>query len=107
MWKGDKSWWDFCAFQYVLETYTEGRKTGRTYDPYGGGFVDGPENGTPPQPWDMACQPNQLFVDEVKEIEVPHTAYVKVETLCGFISCHLLVLFAYKSLASGHKQKLG
>ena len=43
-----------------------------------GGPVDGPENGTPPAPWAIPCQPKMLFKDDKIKIEVPHTAKVKV-----------------------------
>lgn len=45
-----------------------------------GGYIDGPENGPAPGPWDIPAQCEELFKDEKKNIEVPHTASVKVCT---------------------------
>jgi hypothetical protein len=45
-----------------------------------GGHIDGPENGPAPGPWDIPTQCEELFKDEKKNIEVPHTASVKVCT---------------------------
>ena len=68
-------------FQYKLETFTEGRSTKKKKKPYKGGPVDGPENGPPPPPWGIPCQPKCLFRDEKVKIEVPHTAKVKVKKI--------------------------
>ena len=64
--------------QYTLETYCEGRSTGSKYEPFRGGQVDGPENGTPPPPWEIECTYDKLFLDHTKKLEVPHTAHVQV-----------------------------
>jgi len=64
-----------------LETFTESRKTGKKRKPYKGGPVDGPENGAPPPPWSIPCNPSHLFNTEKKKIEVPHTATVMVSFL--------------------------
>ena len=103
-------------FQYQLETFTEGRKTAWAFDPYSGRCalalalalalahiephpslatptgqpVDGPQNGPAPGPWDIAAQPSEMFKDEVKVFEVPHTASVKACHGClgvGMIQC--------------------
>ena len=81
------------VFQYRLETFTEGRKTKKKKKPYKGGPVDGPENGTPPPPWAIPCQPKCLFKDEKVKIEVPHTAKVKVTTPFGFFSASFHPVF--------------
>ncbi|KAK3585813.1 hypothetical protein CHS0354_038330 [Potamilus streckersoni] len=65
------------ALHYILETFGESRSTGYKTEPYKGGFVDGPENGPPPPPWAIPCQPDSMFKDDTKKIEVPHTASVK------------------------------
>ena len=41
--------------------------------------IDGPCNGPAPGPWDIQAQPPQMFQNQKTEIEVPHTASVKVE----------------------------
>ena len=38
----------------------------------------------PPLPWDICCQPKALFQNEELFIEVPNTAYVKVENYYSF-----------------------
>ena len=40
--------------------------------------IDGPCNGPAPGPWDIQAQPPQMFQNQKTEIEVPHTASVKV-----------------------------
>jgi len=45
---------------------------------FSGGPVDGPQNGQPPAPWNIALYANEKFKDDVKRVAVPHTAYVKV-----------------------------
>lgn len=64
------------ALHYTLETFGEGRTTKPKRVPYMGGPVDGPENGPPPPPWAIPCQPNQMFTTHVIKIDVPHTSVV-------------------------------
>ena len=71
----------YLYFQYTLETYSEGRSTGYVDVPYTGGVVDGPEHGAAPPPWDIPCQADNLFVNQVKKLEVPHTATLKVNNV--------------------------
>ena len=47
---------------------------------YEGQPIDGPQNGPAPGPWDIASSPAQLFQNQVQQVEVPHTASVKVRT---------------------------
>ena len=42
--------------------------------------IDGPSNGAAPLPWDVHCNPTQMFHSEVRHVEVPHTAIVTVRT---------------------------
>merc|ERR1712038_830179 len=65
------------ALHYTLETFCEGRSTERKFLPYRGEFVDGPGNGIAPQPWEIPCQADQMFVNHQKYIEVPHTSIVQ------------------------------
>ncbi|XP_070559165.1 protein SSUH2 homolog [Ptychodera flava] len=80
------------ALHYILETYTESRSTGMTWEPYNGyDPVDGPTNGTPPSKWEIPCSPRALFYSEARNIEVPHTASVSPCHDCngmGFNKCH-------------------
>ena len=64
--------------QYTLETYGEARSTCNKFRPYRGGPVDGPENGPPPLPWVIPCEPDHLFTNQIKKIEVPHTSVIRV-----------------------------
>jgi hypothetical protein len=65
-------------FQYVLETFGEGRNTKTAREPYRGGPVDGPENGQPPPPWVIPCAPNKMFHSHNIVKEVPHTSVIQV-----------------------------
>ena len=53
-----------------------------------GQMIDGPQNGPAPPPWSIPAQPNQIFTPQAVNIEVPHTASVKVKTPC-YIGGHL------------------
>ena len=44
--------------------------------------VDGPANGPAPMPWDIPVNTPNMFQDASCEVEVPHTASVKV---CNFL----------------------
>ena len=79
--------------QYILETYSEARSTGYKYEPYRGGSVDGPQNGSPPLPWQIMCVPDQHFQNQTKKIEVPHTATVQVCHRCPLIKINKMVFF--------------
>ena len=68
----------FVTTQYQLDTYTEGRHTRRAHRPYPGGFVDGPHCGRAPAPWEIECQPTQMFHDHTQILEVPHTSVIQV-----------------------------
>ncbi|XP_064607089.1 protein SSUH2 homolog [Liolophura sinensis] len=79
------------ALHYTLETFCENRSTGYVFRPYQGGFVDGPEYGIPPLPWQIPCTFDQMFHDHTKKIEVPHTAVLKRCHGChghGWLRCH-------------------
>ncbi|XP_037078373.1 protein SSUH2 homolog isoform X2 [Pollicipes pollicipes] len=78
------------AHHYELQTFTEKRETSWTFVPYSGGEVDGPGSGVAPEPWSVPAEPGQLFHDEVKVVEVPHTASAKDCHRCkgqGSLSC--------------------
>jgi len=46
-----------------------------------GQLVDGPSNGAAPLPWDIRCNPTQMFHTEIRYLEVPHTATIAVGQL--------------------------
>ena len=76
--------------QYELQTFTEKRETSWAFTPYGGGDIDGPGSGTAPLPWEVSAQPAHHFHDEVKVVQVPHTASVKECHRCkgtGSLQC--------------------
>ncbi|XP_039252690.2 protein SSUH2 homolog [Styela clava] len=78
------------AYHYTLETYTEGRTTKYAQTPFRGGYVDGPENGQAPLPWEISCNSTALFKTEQHKIPVPHTEVVKTCNCCwgrGFNRC--------------------
>ncbi|XP_043230699.1 protein SSUH2 homolog [Amphibalanus amphitrite] len=78
------------AHHYELQTFTEKRETSWTFVPYSGGEVDSPSCGEAPEPWSVPAEPAQLFHDEVKVMEVPHTASAKDCHRCkgqGSLSC--------------------
>lgn len=41
-------------------------------------LVDGPQNGAPPQLWDIKVQAPQMFQEDTKKFRVPHSSLVKV-----------------------------
>ena len=43
-----------------------------------GQILDGPQNGIPPGPWDIQAVSPSMFQNSFQEVEVPHTASVKV-----------------------------
>jgi hypothetical protein len=78
-------------WQYELQTFTEKRETSWAFTPYGGGNIDSSEFGEPPLPWDIPAEPEMVFHNEVKVMEVPHTATVKHCHRChgaGSLLCH-------------------
>ncbi|KAL8611295.1 hypothetical protein ACOMHN_013726 [Nucella lapillus] len=80
----------FTALHYTLESYAESRSTSNEFKPYRGGPVDGPNNGPAPGPWAIPCEPDNLFEDQIKLLEVPHTSVVKGCHRCdsrGWLRC--------------------
>jgi hypothetical protein len=67
------------AYVYSIETFTEKRQIGwskKSYDP--GQPFDGPENGTPPDLFNIPCVPEFVGRDSVKYIKIPHTDSIEV-----------------------------
>ncbi|KAK7788530.1 hypothetical protein R5R35_012599 [Gryllus longicercus] len=107
------------AFHYELETFTEKRETSWTYAPYHGGVIDGPENGSAPLPWSIEVTPTNPFEDEIKVVQVPHTASVKTCHRChaagnlpcnecnskGWVRCISCNGSSYNTDASGNKER--
>jgi len=60
-----------------MQTFTEKRETSWAFMPHSGGEIDGPRYGTAPRPWDIAAEPTDIFRNEIKVLQVPHTASVK------------------------------
>ncbi|XP_035221742.1 protein SSUH2 homolog [Stegodyphus dumicola] len=71
-----------CTYHYILETFGEKRVTAFRSTPYTGQWIDGPENGVPPRPWDVVVREPQSFADSQMKLEVPHTASVKQCSTC-------------------------
>ncbi|GBM60971.1 Protein SSUH2 [Araneus ventricosus] len=71
-----------CIYHYQLETFGEKRETVLRQEPFRGQYIDGPENGPPPPPWEMLVPIPYLFQDCQAKVEIPHTAYVKQCSRC-------------------------
>ncbi|KAG9260177.1 hypothetical protein AMEX_G26408 [Astyanax mexicanus] len=67
----------FTVYRYCLETYTESRSSAWKHETYTGQFVDGPQYGLSPKPWNVEVQYPPKFTDIVKKVRVPHTSSVK------------------------------
>ncbi|KAL2090827.1 hypothetical protein ACEWY4_013090 [Coilia grayii] len=65
------------VYRYRLETYTESRSSSWESEPYNGQYVDGPENGMSPPPWEVQVQYPQKYTDVCLKVRVPHSATVK------------------------------
>ncbi|XP_077868670.1 protein SSUH2 homolog [Saccoglossus kowalevskii] len=80
------------ALHYQLETFSESRETSRDFVHYKGRKpLMGPMHGMAPPPWNIMCSPTNLFQDEVKELEVPYTAFAARCHNCdgrGFNRCY-------------------
>lgn len=77
------------GYRYVLESFVESRTTKQTFLPYNGEVVVN-DGRPPPQPWDIAVQPEKLFVNHKHMKEIPNTALVKPCHTCtgsGKIVC--------------------
>ena len=51
-------------------------------------MIDGPHMGPAPAPWEIPCACTQLFKNEVKKLEVPHTTSVRVRNMAD-VFCYL------------------
>lgn len=60
--------------------------------------MDGPVNGPAPLPWDIVLHAGQKFKTEQRKVEVPHTAYVKVNCPVILFAFELLILVRNASL---------
>ncbi|KAI4888296.1 hypothetical protein NFI96_011991, partial [Prochilodus magdalenae] len=67
----------FTVYRYRLETFTESRSSAWECETYTGQFVDGPQYGMIPQPWQVEVQYPPKFTDTVHKVRVPHTSSVK------------------------------
>uniref|UniRef100_A0A1I8FY29 CR-type domain-containing protein n=1 Tax=Macrostomum lignano TaxID=282301 RepID=A0A1I8FY29_9PLAT len=76
---------------YSLETYVESRFTCWSYEPFSGQKLDSPNEGKAPGPWEVELRPREMFVDQDKELIVPHTSTVTPCHHCnakGKTVCH-------------------
>jgi len=72
------------AFHYHLESWGETRTTAYVTVPYRGGYIDGPQNGPAPGPWDIIVPiPSEFFKKDKTTLPVPHT-----ETVMPCHNCH-------------------
>ncbi|XP_077181374.1 protein SSUH2 homolog isoform X3 [Paroedura picta] len=63
--------------RYRLETFIETRVSEWTFEPCTNALVDGPQNGEPPQLWNIKVQAPQMFQEDTKKFRVPHSSLVK------------------------------
>ncbi|XP_069807988.1 protein SSUH2 homolog [Dendropsophus ebraccatus] len=70
-------------YRYSLRTFYEERETAWKTCPYYGGEVDGPSNGTAPNPKNMRVYRPYWFVTGEKTIIVPHTSKVQLCICCA------------------------
>lgn len=70
------------SFHVRFRSFTEDRVFEPTFEPYRGGPTDGPQNGQPPQPWDMEVRVPGTFVDQDAFRRVPHTDVVRTCHTC-------------------------
>ncbi|XP_006631058.1 protein SSUH2 homolog isoform X1 [Lepisosteus oculatus] len=80
----------FTIYRYRLETYTESRASAWEFEPYTDQFVDGPQYGMSPPPWDVAVEVPPTYTDATQKVRVPHSSFVKECHRCygrGRIRC--------------------
>ncbi|KAI1900008.1 hypothetical protein AGOR_G00067790 [Albula goreensis] len=80
----------FTVYRYRLETFTESRSSSWESEPFTGQFVDGPQYGMSPPPWDVPVEVPPLFTDVSMNVHVPHSSFVKVCHQCegrGNVRC--------------------
>ncbi|KAG7478173.1 hypothetical protein MATL_G00077580 [Megalops atlanticus] len=80
----------FTVYRYRLETFTESRSSTWKFEPYTDQFVDGPQYGMSPPPWDVMVQPPHPFVDSTLDVRVPHSSFIKTCHQCqgrGRVRC--------------------
>ncbi|XP_070563529.1 protein SSUH2 homolog isoform X2 [Ptychodera flava] len=78
------------GLHYTLETFSETRQIDWTKEAFTGGQIDDSTKGTPPSVWNVEVTSNQDFVDQVKEVKIPHTETLKTCNKCqalGVIKC--------------------
>ncbi|KAI1308954.1 Protein SSUH2 -like protein [Halotydeus destructor] len=78
------------VYCYQLDTMYEKRTTLDVAVAWQGEPVDGPANGPPPGPWDIAVFPAEPFKDGRYRTEVPHTTYTRTCFTCqgrGRVNC--------------------
>ncbi|XP_069824018.1 protein SSUH2 homolog [Dendropsophus ebraccatus] len=81
----------FSTFRYRLDTFTEIRICKWVSDPYYGEEVDGPDNGPPPNPWDLQANPPNLFQKAEYYIPLPHTSSVEICSQCGGLGRNICI----------------
>lgn len=77
------------TFRYRLDTFTETRICKWVSDPYYGEEVDGPDNGLPPEPWDLQAEPPNLFQNAEYYMPLPHTSSVEICSQCNGLGRNL------------------
>nr|XP_018915068.1 PREDICTED: protein SSUH2 homolog isoform X1 [Bemisia tabaci] len=71
----------FSTFHYQLDSFVEMREVAWVFEAWNSGLpVEERGEGQAPLPWEIEVEPERLFQDEVRVIQVPHTSVLK--------SCH-------------------
>ncbi|XP_064160491.1 protein SSUH2 homolog isoform X1 [Anguilla rostrata] len=81
----------FTVYRYRLETYTESRSSTWEFEPYTNQFVDGPQYGASPLPWDVPVEVPPMYTNVCLKVRVPHSSVVKVCHQChgrGKVKCN-------------------
>ncbi|XP_029453387.1 protein SSUH2 homolog [Rhinatrema bivittatum] len=68
-------------YRYRLETFSEHRSCEWMFQPYTSQLIDGPEDGAWPQPWDVQVSAPNMFQENTRRLQVPHSSQVKARCM--------------------------
>ncbi|RMZ96225.1 Suppressor of Stomatin mutant Uncoordination, partial [Brachionus plicatilis] len=69
------------CYRYVIQTFTETRKTSYASEPYNPYYTDQPFS-TCDNPWSVRVKPSRLFYDETVRLEIPGTSHIENCEVC-------------------------
>ncbi|MBN3306203.1 SSUH2 protein, partial [Amia calva] len=67
----------FTVYRYRLETFAESRASAWEFEPYTDQFLDGPQYGISPPPWDVVVEVPPTYTDSKVKVKVPHSSFVR------------------------------